>query len=438
MRTLSHFQFGTYTAGALAVAFSCAIGCAESKMGATKGEKQKQKSEKKEKHSEDRHAAGKEDQGAAHEVGDDDDHHEAGLIKLNDKIRERIGLKTEEAQRRPLPSELTTTGEVDFDQDALAHVSARLGGRVVDVRKTLGDDVEQGTWLVVLESIELGKAKAALLQAAAIENVARLALVREERLFKDQIAPEREVLEAKGRYLTAKSDLDVAKETLRLYGLSDKAIASVKFGDRTASSAPVRAPISGRVVDKHVTRGELVTPEKSLFTIADLSSVWVWIDLFERDLPIVHVGDDVAVSAAAVPGRIFVGKIGYIKDEVDRDTRAVRARIDVKNIDRKLKPGMFATVQIADPHGEGGTGEASQGLAVPVSALVQDGAKVIVFVEEADGVFESRDVTLGRRSAQVVEVLAGVREGERVVTSGTFFLKSEAKKDSLSESEHSH
>ncbi len=265
-----------------------------------------------------------------------------------------------------------------------------------------------------------------------------MALAREEGLLKDRITSEREVLEARGRHLAARSSLDVAAETLRLYGLSDASIAALKFGEKGASAVPVRAPIGGRIVDKHVTRGELVTPDKALFTIADLSSVWVWIDLFERDLPLVHVGDDVAVTTASVPDRVFVGKIGYIRDEVDRDTRAVRARIDVENTDRKLKPGMYATVQVADPHAAGGEGDATEGLAIPVAALVQEGSAVFVFVETTAGAFERRKVRLGRRSAQVVEVLAGVKEGEAVATKATFYLKSESQKGSLGESGHSH
>ncbi len=370
-----------------------------------------------------------------------DDHEEhagSSSVLIDQKMAKRIGLTTEAVKLRPLPAELSTTGEVDFDRDALAHVSARLPGRVADVLKTLGDDVGRGDWLVVLDSIELGQAKAMYLQAKAAEEVARLALAREEGLLKDRITSEREVLEARGRHLSAKSALDVAAETLRLYGLSDASIGALKFGEKGASSVPVRAPIAGRIVDKHVTRGELVTPDKALFTIADLSSVWVWIDLFERDLPLVHVGDDVAVSTASVPGRVFVGKIGYIRDEVDRDTRAARARIDVENADRKLKPGMYATVQVADPHAEGGKGEAAQGLAVPVSALVQEGEAAFVFVETSADTFERRRVQLGRRSAQVVEVLDGLKRGDAVATKGTFYLKSESRKGSLGESGHSH
>ena len=136
-------------------------------------------------------------------------------------------------------------------------------------------------------------------------------------------------------------------------------------------------------------------------------------------------------SAASVPGRTFVGKIAYIRDEVDRDTRAVRARIDVDNKDQKLKPGMYAAVQIADPHGLDGAATASQALAVSVSAIVQDKGSQFVFVEIEPGIYERRNVSLGRRSASVVEVLSGVERGENIVTAGTFYLKSEARKDAM-------
>ena len=382
-----------------------------------------------EKHDERKHDEGKHD--GEHDEGD-------ARLTLKADMQKRIGLTTTKAVSRPLPIELQTTGEVDFNLDALAHVSPRLSGRVTAVKKTLGSDVKKGARLVFLDSIELGQAKADFLQAKAMEEVARLALKREEVLLKDQITSERVVLEARGRQLKAASQRDVTKERLRLFGLSDTAIEALKFGDPGASAVPVRAPISGRIVQKHVTQGELVTPEKSLFTIADLSSVWVWIDLFERDLPLVHVGDDVAVSAESVPGKTFVGKIAYIRDEVDRETRAVRARIDVANLDRKLKPGMYTSVRIADPHGSDGASAAESGLAVPVEAIIEEGESAFVFVQLSEEVFEKRPVRLGRKSAQYREVLDGLRAGAKVVSQGLFFLKSESKKNALGASGHSH
>jgi RND family efflux transporter MFP subunit len=166
--------------------------------------------------------------------------------------------------------------------------------------------------------------------------------------------------------------------------------------------------------------------------------VWVWIDLFERDLPSVHVGDDVAVRTDSVPGRTFVGKIGYIRDQVNRDTRAVRARIDVDNKDHKLKPGMYASVRIADPHASDGHAAAALGLAVPTPAVIREGDATWVFVEERPGRYERRAVRVGRRSASRTEVLDGITAGERVVTDGTFYLKSEARRESLAEGGHSH
>lgn len=393
-------------------------------------------------HDEKSHDDHDEERGEGQEDGDQDDHGDEKRtpvqVKLRVEVQRSIGLATAKVKRHPLPAELQTTGEVDFNLDKLAHVSARLSGRVENVKKTLGDDVKRGTWLVVLDSIELGQAKADYLQSKAMEDVARRSLAREEALLKDKIASQRAVYESRGRHLTAVSKMNVAREKLRLYGLSDETIAGLKFGDPGASSLAVRAPIGGRIVDKHVTHGELVTPEKSLFTIADLSALWVWIDLFERDLPLVHVGDDVAIVADAVPGRTFIGKIGYIRDEVDRDTRAVRARIDVDNPERNLKPGMFTTVQIADPHGIDGASTAKHGLAVPIAALIREGETRFLFVRKGPETFEQRRVTLGRRSGHLVEVLDGVSEGENVIIKGAFFLKSEANKSSLSESEHSH
>jgi cobalt-zinc-cadmium efflux system membrane fusion protein len=377
--------------------------------------------------------------GSKDEHGEDDhegEHpgeHVEGVVHLEPPKLERAGIKTATVEVRPLAAQLETTGEVDYDENSLAHVSPRITGRVHRVAAQLGDRVAAGSVLALLDSIELGQAKAAYLTAKATEDVARQNHEREEGLFKDRISSEKEMLEARGAFLEAAASRESAEETLHLYGLTDTEIAAFGPGESGASLLSVRAPFGGRVVEKHVTIGELVTPEKNLFTIADLDQVWIWIDVYERDLGRVHMDDGVAVEVVAYPGRTFTGTVTYIGANVAPDTRKTRARLVVKNPDGLLRPGMFARVQLSDPHAQG----AASALVVPESAVHRDGTESIVFVPLGEGRFARREIEAGRHEGPWVEVLSGLKSGEAVVTAGVFLLKSELARGELGGG-HSH
>lgn len=366
----------------------------------------------------------------AHEEGP------VGVVHLPPEKLAEAGVVTAKAERRPLAPELETTGEVDYEQDRMAHVSPRVPGRVHRVPAKLGDRVAAGQALAVIDSIELGQAKAAYRTARASEEVARENHEREQRLYEDRISSEKELLEARGALKEATVRRQSAAETLRLYGLTREEIDGLEAGAPASSLLTVRAPFAGRVVEKHATLGELVTPEHNLFTLADLSRVWIWIDVYEQDLAAVHLGDGVEVTVPAHPGEVFRGEITYLGPEVSADTRTVRARIDAPNPEMLLRPGMFARVRLTDPHAEA----AVSTLTVPESALQRDvgqgGEESIVFVPLGDGRFERRRVEVGRRQAGVAEILAGLDEGERVVTEGTFVLKSELSREELGGGHH--
>jgi Cu(I)/Ag(I) efflux system membrane fusion protein len=159
--------------------------------------------------------------------------------------------------------------------------------------------------------------------------------------------------------------------------------------------------------------------------------VWVWIDVFERDLARVHLGDDVELHVEAFPGSAFEGKLVFLGSRVETESRTARARIEVPNPEGRLRPGMFARVRISDPHAADGKAESVSVLAVPESALQREGDDFVAFVALGDGRFESRKVRTGRKGDGFVEILDGLVAGESVAVSGTFVLKSEASKESL-------
>ena len=363
----------------------------------------------------------------AEHAGEETPGHE--VVELAPEALERAGIRTAHAELRRLEGRIDTTGAVDFDQNRLIHVSPRLAGRVDSVFAQLGDTVRAGQVLARIDSIELGQAKAAYLQAKARAELARDSFERERGLFADRISSEQEMLAAQADDREAQAALSAAKETLHLYGLGQEQVEGLHYEDPRASIFPLTAPFGGRVVEKHTTLGELVSPDKTLFVLADLSRIWIWIDVYERDLSRVHLEDTVEVTAEAFPDQVWRGEVSYLSDQVDRDTRTVRARIDVPNTEARLRPGMFARVRITDPHAGGDVGTTT--LAIPEGAAQRVGDRFVAFVPAGEGRFEQRKLGLGRRAGGWVEVLAGLAEGEEVVTEGAFLLKSEAAKEEL-------
>jgi cobalt-zinc-cadmium efflux system membrane fusion protein len=361
---------------------------------------------------------------------------EEGAVQLSPETAARIRIRVAPVEKRALSGVLNTTGRVDFNQDRLAHVSPRVPGRVHRVRATLGDRVRPGQALAVIDSIELGRARSAFLQAKVRLELARRTLEREQGLLEDRITSEQSVLEARSAEQSALAAYQAARQELRLLGLSSRQIAATSADDPSAALFSLSSPMAGTVVEKHVSLGEVVSPERNLFTVADLSQVWIWIDVYERDLALVHLEDDVEVRVDAFADRTFEGKVAYIRSQVDPDTRTARARIDVVNRDALLRPGMFATVLVTDPHGAGGA-QAPQVLVVPSGAVQRDGQEHVAFVVAGENRYQRRELELGRRTDAYVEVIDGLVAGESVVVEGTFLLKSEAAKEQMGGG-HSH
>ena len=362
--------------------------------------------------------------------GHDDEEHEEGVVELTAEAASQVEIRTAPVEERVLAAQLETTGQVDFDQTRLAHVSPRISGRVHRVDALLGQNVRAGQKLAQIDSIELGQTKAVYLQAKANEELARKSFDRAQALYADRIASEQEALEAEAKLREATAGLRTAEETLHLYGLSQEQVDSLTYDDREASIYSLRAPFAGTLVERHATLGELVTPERNLFTLADLSRVWIWIDVYQRDLSGVHVDDRARAEVDAFPGEVFEGKVSYLSARVDADTRTVRARLDVENPEGKLRPGMFVEVRLVDPHAQGG-GESRKGLVVSESAVVRDGEEHLVFVALGELRYERREIRIRRQAGGYIEVAGGIEPGDLVVVEGAFLLKSALSKESL-------
>lgn len=363
-----------------------------------------------------------------------DEHSEEGHVELSDEALKTLNLKTEVAGKRSIENEIKTTAVIEPNRNRIAHVSPRISGRVVDVKAVLGDSVQKGQILAELDSIELGQTKAEYLTSKANLEVASANYSRESRLYKKQITSEKDYLFGKAEYLQAESALNKAVETLRLLGLSDGEIKSLKWGnnDQPSSIFPLKAPFTGTVVEQHIVLGEFIKPEERPYTIADLSHLWIQLDVLEKDLKWVNDNKEVNIKVNAYPDGIFEGKVTYVSDILDESTRTAKARVEILNPDGKLKPGMFASATLTIP-----SQDSKEYVVIPSAAIQQLEGKTVVFVQENENSFEMKEVIIGNQTGDLVQVLKGIDPGERVVTEGGFYLKSTLLKDEMGEG-HAH
>ncbi|MEM9290523.1 MAG: efflux RND transporter periplasmic adaptor subunit [Acidobacteriota bacterium] len=365
-----------------------------------------------------------------HDEHGHDEHGEEGVIELSPEAVERIGLTTELVTPRPISGLRTTTATLGYDEERLAHVAPRVDGRLLRVPTPLGGSVRAGQTLALLDAQALGEARAEFLRARARQELAQRGFEREQSLRADRISSEQELLEAEAEAREANADLAAARDALRLLGLSGSAIDALSWEDPSASKIALRAPFAGKVVHREATVGELVSPSDTLFTIADLSHLWLWIDLYERDLAHVALGDRAEVRLGAWPGEVFAGAVDYIADEVDPASRTLRARLDLPNPEGRFKPGMFARVALAVEE------QPDSVLTVSRQAIQRDGGASIVFVRTEPGRFERREVLVGQTTDLFAEIVDGLGEGEEVVTAGGFLLRSQASADELGGHHH--
>ncbi len=370
------------------------------------------------------HDEGKEKK-AGHEGHDE--HGEEKLVKMSAEVQKQSGVVVAPAKKQRLAGVISATGKVEANADKIAHVSPRISGKIVTVKSSLGDSVAAGQVLATLDSVELGESLNRYHQSKTKFTLAQSNMDRIKVLVDKKIAARKEILQAETDYKTAQTELHTDEERLSLYGVS---VADLQGDNHKKPLLPVRSPIGGIITEKHAIVGELADPAKSLYTVADLSSVWVLVDIHEKDLAKVRRGQATTVIVGAFPDQKFRGRITYLADLVDEATRTVKARVEVPNPGRKLKPEMFATVELAL------AADAPPVLAVPEEAVQELDGKKLIFVAEKDTEFEPRAVELGRASGGMVEVVSGLKEGERYAVKGAFTLKSELKKGELEGHEH--
>ncbi len=388
------------------------------------------------------------------------------IVVLSEDAVKHTGIKMGSADTRMLEGSIKTTGEVLANANRVSHVTTPVTGRVVDVKVSVGQRVLAGQTLLTIHSTDIEQAEADLLQnegqvradlkrdllqidsdletAAKQLELSASTYQRMKSLFVQRIAAQAEYQTALTQWEKDKIALDTLKkrrsdtislsserlkivtepaiEKLRLWGLPESEIDAVRRSRRVDPIDTVDAPTAGIVSERLVNPGELVDPTKHLFTIGAYETVWVKADIFEKDVAKVHEGERIELEVDSLPGARFSGKLNYVCDSINADTRALSVRAEVPNPDFKLKPRMFVRLTIL-------TG-VIRTIAVPRTAIQDAGDCKVVYVPVDGNRYEERQVVLGRSCGDWVEVLQGLRVGEPVVIKGSFELRSEAMRES--------
>ena len=353
-----------------------------------------------------------------------EDHEELpSKVRLSAEVIAAAGIRTTAAVEERLPSTANLTGEIVADPDRSAKVALRVAGRIVDVRFREGDRVKPGDVLLVVESKELAQARALYISTMARADAAHKNAERLERVAAKGLAAGQEVADAQAQSRSLEADAHAARQTLSALGPG----ALDLDGDTARLTA--RAPIGGFVLRRDAMRGQTVPDAHVVAEIADLDRVWFLGRLFEKDLARVKVGGAAEIRLNAYPDEVFEGVVESIGRQLDPAARTVLARVVLRNRGDLLKVGLFgaALVVMAGPP------EGKPRVVVPLSAVTKIADHDTVFVRQPDGDFEVHPVTLGRSAAGKIEIVAGLRAAEQVVSQGVFTLKSSVLKSTFGE-----
>jgi cobalt-zinc-cadmium efflux system membrane fusion protein len=342
-------------------------------------------------------------------------------------LAKKMGFETEAAGPGTVISVLELPGEIALNADMVSHITPRVAGVVLESRKNLGDAVQAGEAIAIIDSRDLGEAKSRYLVAVEREKLASYNFERVQRLWEAHTVAEKEFLTAKKTYLEEKIELAAAGRKLIALGLSKQDLSNLSNeDDSTLTHFVIRAPFDGIITRKHLSLGEWIKEDQEIYVIADLSTVWVEIIVYARDVGSVHLNQKATVKADSC-GLETLGSVSYVGPLVGEDTRTAKARIVIPNTDGKWRPGLFAKVELVEHN-------ASPPMVIRNEAIQTHQNKSVVFVQYDDQ-YEARPVTVGRSNGTFSEILKGLSAGERYVTRNSYILKAEMGKAGMS---HEH
>jgi cobalt-zinc-cadmium efflux system membrane fusion protein len=350
-------------------------------------------------------------------------------ISLTENEMKEFGVQLAKAQKGYVSSTIKLPGEITVNTDKLAHIAPRFSGTVTKVFVSLGDKVKKGQVLAVISSRELADSKAEYLASLERFKLASSVYKREETLMEKQITSKQEYLDAKKAFVEAKINLNVAEQKLHSFGFSEQYLKTLTGSkDENFTKYEIKAPFDGTVLEKHITLGENIQIGEDIFTIGDLSTVWVNLTVFPKYLHYVKKGQTVVVKLGNGFGEVN-GKIDFIAPVVLEETRTATARVVLQNKNGNLMPGTFVEGVIEKE-------KKLCNVIVPLSAIQTIEGKPSVFVKDKHG-FEVKHIETGIKDSKFAEVKKGINLGDMCVVKGSFTVKAEMEKGSI-KAGHSH
>ena len=350
------------------------------------------------------------------EDGDDDAHEEEGAIELTQEQIKEIGIELAIATGGNIDVYVNLSGEVAVNADTMAHIVPRVSGVVAEVKKKLGDTVKTDEVMAVIRSRNLADAKAGYLAAIERYDLAKTIFEREEKLWKEKISSEQDYLDAKKSFAEAKIQMRNVEQKLHALGFTEdylKKLSSAQHSQLTIFE--ITAPFGGTVIDKHITLGEVVSNDADVFIVADLSTVWIDLHVYPKDLMKVKKGQRVIISAGqTIPDAENV--ISYVGPVVGTESRTALARVVLPNPAGLFRPGLFITASVA-------IDRVQADVIVPKDAVQTIEGRKCVFTRDEHG-FEPRFVNLGQSDSDFVQIISGLTPKQQYVTKGAFELKS--------------
>ena len=345
------------------------------------------------------------------------------VIAMDDAQIKFAGIDLKQAAPAPIARRVNVPGTIVADAGRVAHVSIKVAGSVAELRKNIGDDVAKDEILGVLESREVADAKSEYLAAKLSNELQQDLTARDKSLWEGRAVPEQQYIKSRNAAAQTEMRFGIARQKLMALGVTDAEIAGLpQAPDGTLRSQNVRAPISGRIVERKVELGTAVgrdSLETELFVIIDLSRVWVELAVSSNDLPLIREGQDVTVAVRGV-AETGSGKVTFVSPLLDKETRTARVVVSLDNAGGRWRPGSFVTASVA-------VEKRDVAVTVPFTAIQTVDGRKAVFLRTKDG-FEARNVVLGGRDGPIVEIVSGLADGDTVATTNTFSLKAEVSK----------
>jgi len=343
------------------------------------------------------------------------------VIQLTDDQINTIGLKTEMIVRRSISGYIAATGQLNINKENEAKVSSSYPGKVMKVYVTEGQFVRQGQVLAILKNTDVPNVEANYIKAKSDYEYAKTEYTRQREAYSQNLGTQRDLSDFEQKYRTTLANLKAAEKILQSYNLSvtrlNEYIRDSSYNNITASSISVTSPIAGTIIMQGIVNGESIDPSKELFHIINTNTLWVDINIYDKDLDKVGAGQNAEVNVDAFPDDNFEGKVSFVNKIFNDNTRTVTARVNINNPQGKLIPLMFANAKIF-------TENAHDVLSAPVASVIKEDSLSFVFVQKDKNNFEKTEVKTGIEGDQFIEIISGVEQGANIVTDGIFYLKS--------------